>query len=161
MRATFISAAITIVRAGIIANLNSDLVRPLASFDHWSDWCRLPIVWLGLPDPIESVFDALAEDPGREALVRLMRSWDEAFADSPTRVKTVAERCGWSSDLNAELKEAVLDVAGERGEVNRRRLGWYLRRHEGRIVDGMQFLRSDRSQNAELWQIKKIKNNID
>lgn len=153
-RGKYVSAALTIMRAAIAINVSLADLKPLASFDCWSRWCRGPLVWLGFPDPVSSVFNALNEEPGREALARLMRAWFAAFGSSPTRVRAVAEKIAWISELTAELREAVLDVAGERGEINRRRLGWYLRRHEGRIVDGMRFLRADLKSAGEHWRLE-------
>jgi hypothetical protein len=40
-------------------------------------------------------------------------------------------------------KEVVLEIAGERGEINNRRFGHWLKRHAGRIVDGLRFERTD------------------
>ena len=39
------------------------------------------------------------------------------------------------------MGDVLHDIAEERGEINRRKLGWWIRRHAGRIVDGRRFVR--------------------
>jgi hypothetical protein len=70
-RGRCVSAALTIVRAWIVAGRPKGKCKPMASFGDWSDLCRQPLLWLGLKDPTESVFKAMAEDPDRETLGRL------------------------------------------------------------------------------------------
>jgi hypothetical protein len=46
------------------------------------------------------------------------------------------------------------DIADERGEINRRKLGWWIRRHAGRIVDGRRFMRGSGNRSAETWKVE-------
>ena len=48
------------------------------------------------------------------------------------------------------------DIADERGEINRRKRGWWIRRHAGRIVDGQRFVRASGSRSAEAWQVESV-----
>lgn len=48
------------------------------------------------------------------------------------------------------------DIADERGEINRRKLGWWIRRHAGRIVDGMRIVRATGNGSAERWRIEVL-----
>ena len=50
-RGRFVSAALTIVRAWIVAGRPMSDCRPLAGYEDWSELCRQPLLWLGLPDP--------------------------------------------------------------------------------------------------------------
>ena len=59
-------------------------------------------------------------------------------------------------DEHAELREVLHDIADERGEINRRRLGWWIRRHAGRIVDGRRFVRASGNRSAEAWQVESV-----
>lgn len=43
------------------------------------------------------------------------------------------------SNVQAELKEVMREIAKDRGKVNRRRLGKWIARDQGRIVDGLRF----------------------
>jgi hypothetical protein len=62
-------------------------------------------------------------------------------------------------DEHAELREVLRDIADERGEINRRKLGWWIRRHAGRIVDGMRIVRASGGNgngSAERWRIEVV-----
>ena len=72
-RARYVSLALTIVRAWIAAGAARQRCKPLTSYGRWSDWVRQPLLWLGLPDPATAVFDAMATDPDRETLGRLLQ----------------------------------------------------------------------------------------
>jgi len=48
------------------------------------------------------------------------------------------------------------EVAEERGEINRRRLGRWIARHQGRIVDGLRFERDSGTSSAERWRAKTV-----
>lgn len=54
------------------------------------------------------------------------------------------------------LKEVLHDIADERGEINRRKLGWWLKRHAGRIVDGQRFVRASGNRSAEAWRVESV-----
>src|SRR5262249_18256985 len=129
---------------------------PLAGYGEWSDLCQQPLLWLGLPDAMVSVFQAMAEDPDREILGRLLTMWEKAFGTTPAMVRDAVNHAFYSPEENAELREILHDIAGERGEINRRRLGWWIKRHAGRIVDGRRFVRGSGSRSAERWQVQSV-----
>ena len=54
------------------------------------------------------------------------------------------------------LQQVLHDIADERGEINRRKLGWWIRRHVGRIVDGRRFVRAPRNRSAESWRVESV-----
>jgi hypothetical protein len=54
-----------------------------------------------------------------------------------------------------DLGDVLYDIAGERGEINRRKLGRWITRHAGRIVNGLKFTRASGSRSAEAWKVEK------
>ena len=60
-------------------------------------------------------------------------------------------------DEQIELREVLHDIADERGEINRRKLGWWIRRNAGRIIDGRRFVRASGHRSAEAWQVEEMK----
>ncbi len=115
---------------------------------------RQPLLWLGLPDPVDLVFERLSQDPDREVLGRLLHLWKQEFGSSPTMVREAIKR---SEDFGKiDLKEILLEVAEQRGEVSGRKLGRWLSRHQGRIVDGLRFERASGTTSAERWQAKSV-----
>ena len=57
---------------------------------------------------------------------------------------------------HAELREVMHDIADERGQINRRRFGWWIKRHAGRIVEGRRFVRTNSSRSAEVWKVESV-----
>jgi hypothetical protein len=156
-RARYVSLALTIVRAWIMAGKPKTQCKPLNSFEQWTDWVRQPLLWLGQPDPVEKVFEVMANDPDRETLGRLLHAWLAQFGSTPTMIRHAVD----SSEFNnGELREALREVAEERGEINRRRLGRWIARHAGRIVDGMRFAKASGTTSAERWGIERIKESV-
>ena len=155
-RGRYISAALTIVRAWIVAGRPKTACKSLAGFGDWSDLCRQPLLWLGLADPTESVFEAIAEDPDRETLGRLLTAWHSVFGKTPAMVRDAVREMSGISDEYAELREVLHDIAEERGEINRRKLGWWIKRNSGRIVDGRRFVRASGKRSAEAWQVQSV-----
>ena len=55
-----------------------------------------------------------------------------------------------------ELHEVLREIADERGEINRRRLGKWIARKKGVIVDGLRFERASGTTSAERWEAKSV-----
>ena len=155
-RGRYVSAALTIVRAWIVAGRPMTDCKPLAGFSDWSAHCRQPLLWLGLADATASVFNAMAEDPDRETLGRLLKGWQVAFGKTAAMVRDAVKLVSAFHDEHAELREVLRDIADERGGINRRKLGWWIRRHAGRIVDGQRFVRASGNRSAEAWQVESV-----
>ena len=71
-------------------------------------------------------------------------------------VRDAVKQASAFHDEHAELREVLRDIADERGEINRRKLGWWIRRHAGRIVDGLRFVRASGNRSAEAWQVESV-----
>lgn len=157
-RGRYVSLALTIVRAYVVAGYPRQDLKPLGSYGDWTRLVRAPLAWLGLPDAAKTVFDSMASDPDRETLGRLMVAWRLAFAGSPTPVRDVvglAESAFGSG--HKDLCEVVRDVAEQRGQINRHRLGRWIARHQGRIVGGLKFERdSAKAGGVERWKVVMV-----
>ncbi|MGO9444520.1 MAG: hypothetical protein ACLPXB_07055 [Thiobacillaceae bacterium] len=156
-RGRYVSAALTIVRAWIVAGRPQNLCRPTAGYGDWSDLCRQPLLWLHCADPTASMFEAMAEDPDREILNRLLTAWQSVFGRMPAMVRDAVKQAQGILDEQIELREVLHDIADERGEINRRKLGWWIRRNAGRIIDGRRFVRASGHRSAEAWQVEEMK----
>ena len=156
-RGRYVSAALTIIRAWIVAGRPMTHCKALAGYQAWSELCRQPLLWLGLPDPAEAVFEAMADDPDRDTLGRLLTAWETCFGRKPTMVREAVnyEKEDISSN-DSELSEVLHDIAGERNGINRRVLGRWIKRHSGRIVNGLRFVRAGGSRSAEAWQVESV-----
>ena len=110
------------MRAWIVAGRPKTPCKSLAGFSDWSDLCSQPLLWLGLADPTESVFLAMAEDPDRETLGRILTAWQSVFGKTAAMVRDAVKQASAFGDEHVELREVLRDIADERGEINRRKL---------------------------------------
>ena len=155
-RGRYVSAALTIVRAWIVAGRPRSECKALAGFGEWSNLCRQPLLWLGCSDPTVSVFESMADDPDREMLSRLLSGWSIAFGKTPAMVREAIDQAHLFHGEHSMLREVLHDIASERGEINRRKLGWWIRRHAGRIVDGQRFVKASGNSSAEKWRVETV-----
>ena len=145
------SAALTIIRAFIVAGQpKKENVKTIASYGQWSDWCRQPLLWLGLSDPASRLFEQLDHDPDRELLGRVMEVWRNCYGDMGKLLRDAI------ADANQELRDVLMDIAAERGEVNSRLLGWWFKKYEGRIVDGFKITKVDSSRGSVKWRVAQV-----
>jgi len=156
-RGRYVSAALTIVKAWLAAGRPKTSCRALAGYSEWSDLCRQPLLWLGCPDPAESVFKAIQEDPDRETLARLLKAWQSVFGRVPAMVRDIVKQATAFPKKHQELGDVLCEIAEERGQINRRKLGWWIRRNAGRIVDGRRFVRASGHRSAEAWLVEELK----
>jgi putative DNA primase/helicase len=153
-RGKFVSACLTIVRAFQVAGCPGKPLTPMVSYGQWTKFIRAPLVWLGQPDPAESVEAARDDDPELEALTSFITVFDttknalvRAIATQPSK-RTAAD--GFSvqelttfhspeSDLAdftilQEFKDALKRIAPGRDDTDPKKLGKWLSKHEGRVV---------------------------
>ncbi|WP_291988398.1 hypothetical protein [Candidatus Accumulibacter sp. ACC007] len=140
-RGDLIRDALTICLAYIAAGSPAvDGLYPLGGFEHWDRLVRRPLVWLGLPDPLKASEALRDQDPDLEAMRLLFGSWNEEFSSEKKTAADVVsagmEAAPMTSEyVRAELREALQLVCSEK--PNARRLGYWLRSHRDRIVDGL------------------------
>ena len=150
-REHYISLALTIIRAYIVAGRPQTPVKPLATYTEWSDLCRQPLLWLGHKDPAESIFCTIQQDPDREILRHLLHFWYHCFNNRSTMVRD-AIMCS-----NSNLMEVFMEIAGDRGILSNKRLGRWISRHAGQIVDGLKFERDFGLRlGAEAWKVVSL-----
>jgi putative DNA primase/helicase len=152
-RGTYIAAALTIARAYIAAGKPNRL-PPLASYETWSDLVRSALVWLGFADPVASMAAARAADPVRQERARAFTAWrDEIGLDRDHTAAEIIElgeaRCGSDGprirpNLHAVLIDAAQKYGAPAGQIEPKRLGKWLTKHENTIANGLK-LRVDRS----------------
>jgi hypothetical protein len=154
----YVAAALTVVLAYVKAGLPKQDLRPLVGFTNWSDLVRCALRWLGYVDPAHSLFEEMAEDPERTLLGRLLKAWHERFQDAPTTIRDVLSSCLFGID---ELHDAVSDIAEERGVMNRRRLGKWISRSRGRVVEGLRFDKAGGTDGgSERWMVVKVEGKL-
>jgi hypothetical protein len=96
------------------------------------------------------------------SLANVAAQWQAVIGDERVTVAEViriacereSANFGERADFaHAELREALLAVAGERGAVNSRRLGRWFAEVAGRIVDGSSFEQCGQRQGVAVWRL--------
>lgn len=182
-RGGYIAAVLTIALAYRAAGMPGRLPR-LGSFEDWSDVVRSPLVWLGCADPVASMEQARDGDPKLQELQAVINAW-RGLIDISDRFPAAAEQgfllgeketvrtmveCA-DQRLKPEFKDyahrqngqcildwydALMQVAGVKGEVDNRRLGFWLHSVEGRIVGDFRIVREGKTRtNQVCWKVEK------
>jgi RepB DNA-primase from phage plasmid len=168
-RGLYIAAALTVVAAYMQAGQPNKL-PPLASFEVWSDTIRSALTWLGRSDPVETMKRVIDEDPDHQARLELCRAW-VAFGGQARTVdqlieagdaKAPASPSAMSSNpasgaqyTNQRFREALVEVAGLRGNIDKDRLSKWLRTNNGRVIEGL-IVRKHKARKT-LWSIGSAK----
>lgn len=141
-RGRYVAAVLTIILAWRKAGSPRANVENIVTFGGaWSDYCRHPLMWLGHPDPATALLEQVKHDPDGDALAGLMASWWAEFKSVPTTVRTAVGRAlKGGNDLLDAIREFPVE---ERGEINRSKLGWLLKKNANRIVGGYEFQQAE------------------
>jgi putative DNA primase/helicase len=162
-RGRYVSACLIIVRAYIAAG-RPGLLKPIASFEDWSNTVRSALVWLGCDDPAISMEEAREDDPELNDLSELLAAWHQSLGEEPRTVKQVVMAIAEKNDTmigelgdfkHPELREVICRRFEERGAINTRRLGNALADYEGKIVAQRRFKRAKSKTSGGLvrWQV--------
>ncbi|MEN2787563.1 hypothetical protein ACFOKI_02915 [Sphingomonas qilianensis] len=160
-RATYISAALTIVRAHAVAGYPG-AQSPLASFEAWSRLVRSALVWLGRSDPVKSMDKAREEDPVTSSLTVLFAAWHDLIggdAKPVGEIISIAEMIDqYGNTKRAQFRQALGDIATDKyGKISSLALGKYLGRYAGRIVGGLKLVSfKDNHSKQNWWQVIEV-----
>ncbi|MGE4194627.1 MAG: toprim domain-containing protein [Pseudodesulfovibrio sp.] len=148
-RAEYVTAALTVLRAYIVAGRPGQGLHPFGSFERWSGLVRSALVWAGAVDPCDSRDAVLEDDPEAAMLKSFFVAWVERFNRTSRTVKEIVRA---SEEDDSSLADVLHDIAGEGRGINAKRLGWWLRRNAGRVVDGLRLSQTRVSRVAE-WRV--------
>lgn len=154
-RGAYVSAVLTIILAWRRAGTPRAQVDNIVTFGGaWSDYCRYPLMWLGHPDPATALLEQVRHDPDGDALSSLMIEWHAAFGSAPTTVRKAVE---FALYQNTNLLDAMREFpVEERGEINRSKLGWLLKKNANRIVGRFEFQQAE-ADGRNAWRVVVVK----
>ncbi len=153
-RLELVAAGLTIVRHYM--GQPNPLKDRTASFEEWSDTIRRAVVGVArdglmdVADPVGSIDAAYDEDPETAKLRALLTVWDDRYGKTPSTVAQ-AKADAASDDM---LKAALEEIAWDGREINPRRLGRWIERNAGRIVDGLKFERAGQVNGSLSWRVR-------
>ena len=155
-RGELVVAALTILRAWHVAKSAGECVNidPLGGFEVWSGRVREALIWLGEADPCDTVAKVRANDPMRDELGAMLLQWKEHLGvHSAHTVQEVIERA-----INVPtFYTALMNAAGSRtgGVVSNDRLGRWLKRIQGKIINGLKLVQEGNAHGYPLWVLKQ------
>jgi hypothetical protein len=158
-RKQLVTAALTILRAFRVAGCPPQKFKPMGGFDQWSREVRAPLVWLGLADPCVSRQRIVVNDPDREYAAKVLRSWAEVFGNAAKLAREVIE----AAAKHPELRKALLMVSAQREDpeqIDARRLGHWLAKTEGRVIDGIRLFRDREIGRATAWRVMSCASSV-
>src|SRR5262249_51158326 len=150
-RAKYLTAVLTILRAHAVADRPQCDLTPLGSFEHWSRIVRAALVWLGEADPCDTMKGVAGDDEEHETLTILIEAWYAAHVTEALAVEVAAAKL--PLDI---LRKVAPNLRGEGHDA--RRLGWYLKRHARKVVNGKRLVQT-KSGNNSLWRARTVPGN--
>jgi hypothetical protein len=152
-RSAYVTAVLTIIQAWRSAGSPRAQADNIVTYSGaWSDYCRFPLMWLGYPDPATALFEQIRHDPDGEALSGLAQEWHIIFGASPTTVRKAVETANSYPNLLDAIREFPVE---ERGEINRSKLGWLLKKNADRIVGEFMFQRAE-ADGRTAWRVVPV-----
>ena len=151
-RPELVRAALTILRAYVVAGRPQQSLTPFGRFEKWSDLIRAALVWLGCPDPCASRDQLTQDDPVTESLQAALVALHKTFKGTPFQAAEVA-RESMGGDVTLQL---ALEAALPKGEVRPRAIGAYFRQHKDRIVGGLRLRKGGTYIGAVRWQVETV-----
>ena len=83
-----------------------------------------------------------------------MAEWRAVFGSAPTTVRKAVQR---AKDDQPDLLDAMREFpVEERGEINRSKLGWLLKKSANRIVGGLEFQQAE-ADGRTAWRVVTVK----
>jgi hypothetical protein len=154
-RGKYVSAVLTIIQAWRKAGMPTVAADSIVTFGGaWSDYCRYPLMWLGHPDPATALLEQVRHDPDGDALSGLMSEWNKIFGSTATTVRKAVDTAIYHQpNLLDTMREFPVE---ERGEINRSKLGWILKKNANRIVGGYEFQQAE-ADGRTAWRVVAVK----
>lgn len=155
-RERYVAAILTIILAWKAAGAPRAEVENIVTYGHaWADYCRHPLIWLGLADPATALLEQVKHDPDAEALLLLLTEWHRRFGSTPTTVRK-AILATEEPGADTALREAICELpVEERGNINASKLGWILKKNANRIVGDYTFQQAT-ADGRVAWRVVKL-----
>jgi hypothetical protein len=90
-RAELLAAVLTVWRWGRQNAAQLTRGKPLGSYETWAEWCRDPLLNLGCRDPVKRIETLKANDPRRQRIAELFRTWSEHHGTNIMKANDLAD----------------------------------------------------------------------
>ncbi len=150
-RGKIISAALTVLRAFLLAGSPKTSENPLNGFVPWDYLVRQCCLWLELEDPVESQKALDADDQEKETLRSLLNAWLQQYGPAPV---LSADAINAARKDEGAFRSALMAVACDRhGQLSAQVLGNYLGRKRNNIVGKLRFEKAELTNSGHPWKV--------
>jgi hypothetical protein len=152
-RGELVVAALTVLRAWHVADERLNLPA-FGGFEDWSYRIREALIWLDRTDPCETVIKVRDSDPHRDELIIVVEQWKQHLAlDQGYTVQQIIGRALVNSDFHNALLAIAITPSG--GSVSPLKLGKWLKRVKGKVVNGLKLLQSGNTSGYPIWVLAR------
>lgn len=123
-RANLLAATLTIWRWG--RQTKPKPGKPVGSYEVWAQWCRDPLLTLGMRDPVDRTDQIKAADPKRRMLVAIFDQWRATHGDTLLKAQ----------DLDHEVIKLIPDTTTRDGVISRQKAAGFLHMYVDARVGG-------------------------
>jgi hypothetical protein len=154
-RSNLLSAALTILRAYVVAGRPHVKMATMGSYESWSSVVRASLIWAGAPDPAETQAGLQeTSDTDRDVLEDLLRAWHRKFGSRWVSSSEVFREVTQEHHAAADLREAVQGLCGGSGRpLTVRSLGNALRAKRSRIAGGLVLEAGTKGEHGVPWRV--------
>lgn len=166
----YIAAALTIARAYFVSGESVKCAK-IGSYGAWSRFVREPLIWLGEVDPVKSMEQAYHDDPNKEAAERLVEQWKEHLGTNKSyKISEIIELAKETQPgvefgagvanftrVRPDLFDLLVERAGERGTIETRKFGYWLRALRGQIFNNHKVVvATEDASNGNKWRLEAL-----
>jgi hypothetical protein len=166
-RGRFVAAALTVVRAYVVAGFPES--RHRAGFEAWSRLVRSALIWLDRDDPLESIEEVKYDDPARQERSAMFEALAAVgLVDERVTTGDIVKRC---TEANGRAAEERAGEAGWRAlyellihkfpnkmsdgaGINSTRLGKWFDHEKDRSVDGYKLVKDRSDKKRSRWGLE-------
>jgi Bifunctional DNA primase/polymerase, N-terminal len=153
-RGALVAAILTVLRAWH-HGATAIGAEPLGGFEAWSFRVRSPILWLDYEDPCASITTVRASDPHREVLNTVLVQWEENLGTANSfTIQEVIARAINDRDFFGAL--AAVAISKQSGSISNDRLGRWLNKNDGKIVNKLKLSKMGIKAGYPLWQVSSV-----
>ena len=158
-RPRLLPAAVTLLRAYVVAGRPRQELAAWGSFEGWSDLVRSTVTWLGLPDParVRDVADPV--NAGQAVPHDLIFGFADVLEDlgGAATVRQILDRLTGAPAAYARLRSALAELfPSRRGQLpTSLQLAGRLRVYRGRLVRGACIARARKRDGVVRWTVRR------
>ncbi len=146
----FVSAGLRILKGHAAAGRPRVKGGAFGGFEAWDRVIRQALLWAGGDDPMVTRRAATVDDSDTAELDELLQVWRNVFGDQIVTTRECILKGG------QEMHDVLQQLCGDE-PVGIRRVGYELRRHNGRILNDRRLLRVGRRKGLNRWAVEDFK----